>query len=274
MSDKVETRNVKNNASKKGNKDLLFLKSDGIATIRLNRPGKKNSFTMDMIDQWVEALEKSRKDADVKVIVVTGTGDSFCSGADLAGLRDAENCAIDHKNMLWEQIHRVALIMEDIDKPIIAAVNGIAVGAGMDMALMFDLRFVADTARFSEGYIRIGVVPGDGGCYFLPRLVGVAKALELFWTGDFIDAREALRIGMVNRVYPADKLMEETYDFARKIADSPELAIRTTKRATYQSSRVELRTALDLISSHVGVIRTLKDNHEAVNKMMAKLSSK
>jgi len=180
MSDKVETRNVKNNASKKGNKDLLFLKSDGIATIRLNRPGKKNSFTMDMIDQWVEALEKSRKDADVKVIVVTGTGDSFCSGADLAGLRDAENCAIDHKNMLWEQIHRVALIMEDIDKPIIAAVNGIAVGAGMDMALMCDLRFVADTARFSEGYIRIGVVPGDGGCYFLPRLVGVAKALELF----------------------------------------------------------------------------------------------
>lgn len=274
MSDKVETRNVKKSAAKKGNEDLLFLKSDGIATIRLNRPGKKNSFTMDMIDQWVEALEKSRKDADVKVIVVTGTGDSFCSGADLAGLRDAENCAIDHKNMLWEQIHRVALIMEDIDKPIIAAVNGIAVGAGMDMALMCDLRFVADTARFSEGYIRIGVVPGDGGCYFLPRLVGVAKALELFWTGDFIDAREALRIGMVNRVYPADKLMEETYDFARKIADSPELAIRTTKRATYQSSRVELRTALDLISSHVGVIRTLKDHHEAVNKMMAKLSSK
>jgi enoyl-CoA hydratase/carnithine racemase len=274
ISDDLGIKNAKKNASKQENQDLLFLKRDGVATIRLNRPGKKNAFTMDMIDLWVEALEKSKKDAAVKVIVVTGTGDSFCSGGDLTDLPDLKNGAVDHKNMLWEKIHRVALTMEDIDKPIIAAVNGIAVGAGMDMALMCDLRFVADTARFSEGYVRVGVVPGDGGCYFLPRLVGVAKALELFWSGDFIDAREALRIGMVNRVYPADKLMEETYDFARKIADGPGLVIRTTKRATYQSSRVDLRTALDLISSHVGVIRTSKDHHDAMKKMMAKLSNK
>lgn len=274
MSDDLGIKSATENISKQENQDLLFVNHDGVATIRLNRPGKKNSFTMDMIDLWLDALEKSRKDPEIKVIVVTGTGDSFCSGADLTGLPDVECCAVDHKNMLWEQIHRVALTMEDIDKPIIAAVNGIAVGAGMDMALMCDLRFVADTARFSEGYIRIGVAPGDGGCYFLPRLVGVAKALELFWTGDFIDAQEALRIGMVNRVYPADKLMEETYDFARKLADGPGLVIRTTKRATYQSCRTDLRTALDLISSHIGVIRTSKDHHDAMKKMLAKLSNK
>lgn len=260
--------------SRRENQDLLFLKSDGVATIRLNRPQKKNSFTMDMIELWVDALEESRTDPSVKVIMITGTEDSFCSGADLTGLPDMDSCAVDQKNMLWERIHRVALTIEDIDKPIIAAVNGIAVGAGMDMALMCDLRFAADTARFSEGYVKVGVAPGDGGCYFLPRLVGVAKALELFWTGDFIDAEEALRIGMVNRVYPADRLMKETYDFARKLAAGPDLVIRTTKRATYQSSRVDLRTALDLISSHIGVIRTSKEHHEAMKKMMARLSKK
>ncbi|MFB3926496.1 MAG: enoyl-CoA hydratase/isomerase family protein [Syntrophales bacterium] len=272
MPDDLLSKDSEEKTSRHREKDLLFLQDNGIATILLNRPRKKNSFTMEMIDLWVDALEVSRKDPEIKVIVVTGSGDSFCSGADLTGLPDVENCAVEHKNMLWEQIHRVALILEDIDKPVIAAVNGVAVGAGMDMALMCDLRFAADTASFSEGYVRIGVVPGDGGCYYLPRLVGIAKALELFWTGDFIDAGEALRIGMVNRVYPADKLIEETYRFARRLADGPGLAIRTTKRATYQSCRLDLRTALDLISSHVGVIRTSKDHHDAMKRMMAKLS--
>lgn len=255
--------------------DLLFLKEDGVATIRLNRPGKKNSFTMEMIAEWIAALEACRRDPGIKVIVVTGTGDAFCSGADLTNIPDSRNYGpVEHKNMLWEQVQRIALVLEDIDKPVIAAVNGVAVGAGLDMALMCDLRFAADTARLSEGYVKAGLVPGDGGCYFLPRLVGTAKALELFWTGDFIDAQEALRIGMVNRVYPAGKLMEETYLFARRLAAGPGLIIRTTKRAVYQSSRVDLRTALDLISSHMGVIRTSKDHLDAMDRMMNKLTGK
>lgn len=228
---------------------------------------------MDMIDLWVSALEECKKDSAIKVIVVTGTGDSFCCGVDLSSLPDP-NRVVNQKNMLWERVHRVALTMEDIDKPTIAAVNGMAIGAGMDMALMCDLRFAADSAQFSEGYVRVGVVPGDGGCYFLPRLVGISKALELFWTGDFVKADEALRLGIINRVYPADKLMENTYDFARKLAESPELVIRTTKRATYQSSRTDLRTALDLISSHVGVIRTSKDHRLLMKNTLARLEKK
>jgi enoyl-CoA hydratase/carnithine racemase len=228
-----------------------------------------------MIREWNKILEDWRIDSEVKVIIVTGAGDAFCSGVDLTAAANREKQGpVEHKNVLWELIHRIPLSLEDIDKPVIAALNGVAVGAGLDMALMCDLRFAADTARLSEGYIKAGLVPGDGGCYYLPRLVGVAKALELFWAGDFIEAQEALRIGMVNRVYPANKLMEETYDFARKLAKGPSLIIQTIKRATYQSSRVDLRTALDLISSHMAVIRSSKDHQEVMKAMMEKLKSK
>jgi 2-(1,2-epoxy-1,2-dihydrophenyl)acetyl-CoA isomerase len=128
---------------------------------------------------------------------------------------------------------------------------------------MCDLRFAADTARFSEGYIKAGLVPGDGGAYYLPRLVGIAKALELLWTGDFIDAQEAWRIGMVNRIYPSDQLIDETYKFVHRLSEGPIAVIRMIKRATYQSSRIDLKTALDLISSHMGVIRESADSQKA-----------
>jgi 2-(1,2-epoxy-1,2-dihydrophenyl)acetyl-CoA isomerase len=131
---------------------------------------------------------------------------------------------------------------------------------------MCDLRFVAETARFSEGYVKVGLVPGDGGAYFLPRLVGVSKALELLWTGDFIDAQEALRIGMVNRVYKDDELLKQTLGFADRLAQGPSAVLRTIKRATYQSSRTDLRTALDLISSHMAVIRESEDSRQAFQK--------
>ncbi|HMK64844.1 MAG TPA: enoyl-CoA hydratase/isomerase family protein [Thermodesulfobacteriota bacterium] len=252
--------------------DILFKAENGIATITLNQPEKKNAFNMGMIERWAQALVEWRTDPNVKVIVLTGTGDAFCSGVDLgSNTNRVEMGPYDHKSVLWDKIHRIALALEDLDKPVIAAVNGVAVGAGLDMALMCDIRFAADTARMSEGYVRVGLVPGDGGCYFLPRLVGLAKALELLLTGDFIDAQEALRIGMVNRVYPADKLMQETYAYARKIADGPSLIIQTIKRATYQSSRSDLRTALDLISSHMGVVRSTEDHRRTMAAAMERL---
>ena len=255
--------------------EILFRKENMVATILLNRPARKNALTFGMITQWIKALEEFRIDPEVRVIVITGAGDAFCSGIDLITTPDMEKQGpVDQKNILWELIQRLPLTLEDICKPVIAALNGVAVGAGLDLALMCDLRFAADTARLSEGYIKAGLVPGEGGCYYLPRLVGVAKALELFWTGDFIDAQEALRIGMVNKVYPADKLMEETYNFAGRLAKGPSLIIQTIKRATYQSSRVDLQTALDLISSHAAVIWSSKDHQEAMKAMIEKLKSK
>ena len=212
-------------------------------------------------------------DPEVKVIVLTGAGDAFCSGVYFTPPPEgaAEETPFEFKSRLWDRIHRIPLILEDTDKPVLAALNGVAVGAGLDMALMCDLRFAAESARFSEGYVKVGYVPGDGGAYYLPRLVGVAKSLELFWTGDFVSAAEALRIGMVNRVFPDDKLMEETYRFARRLADGPTRVIQMIKRAVYQSSRTDLRTALDLVSSHMGVIFTTEDSRAARSASMARL---
>ena len=140
----------------------------------------------------------------------------------------------------------------------------------MDMALMCDMRFAARSARFSEGYIRVGLVPGDGGCYYLPRLVGTAKALELLLSGDFIDGGEAERLGVVNRVYDDDRLMDETYAFAERLAAGPPIATRMIKRAVYQSAQSDLRTALDLISSHMAVVTSTEDSKEAFQSFREK----
>jgi enoyl-CoA hydratase/carnithine racemase len=200
----------------------------------------------------------------VNVIVVTGAGRAFCAGGDVARMGEGEPTPLEHKNQLWEHIHRVPKTLETIDKPVIAMVNGLAVGAGMGMCVMCDARLAAASARFSTGYVRVGLVPGDGDTYFLPRLVGAAKALELLWTADFIEAGEALRLGIVNRVVADAELREVTYAFARQIADGPQVPIRMIKRLVYQSLRLDLRTHLDLVSSHMAVVRRTADHAEGV----------
>lgn len=244
--------------------DLEYTVADGIGTILLNRPEVKNAFTLEMIDEWARVLVAARTDPAVRVVVVTGAGDAFCSGVDLAEFGNVAEASLERKRFLTDRVHRVAYALEDLDKPVIAAVNGVAVGAGMDMALMCDIRLASRSARLSEGYIRVGLVPGDGGCYFLPRLVGVAKALELLWTGDFVDGEEAHRLGIVNQVYPDDEFAGAWSAFARRIAERPPVNVRMIKRATYQSARTDLRTALDLISSHMAVVQGTDDSAEAM----------
>lgn len=246
--------------------DLEYSVKNGVGTILLNRPARKNAFTLAMIDEWAQILQGARIDPDVRVIVLTGAGDAFCSGVDLGRYDDQDKrpTPLERKQHLTDRIHRIPYALDDLDKPVIAAMNGVAVGAGLDMALMCDIRILARSARLSEGYIRVGLVPGDGGCYFLPRLVGTAKALELMLTGDFIDADEAERLGIANHVVDDDEFASTVDGMARKIADGPPVAVRTIKRAVYQSSRVDLRTALDLISSHMGVVTATDDSAEAM----------
>jgi len=209
----------------------------------------------------------------VRVIVLTGAGDkAFCSGVDLAAISNANPnlTPLERKSQLHDEIHQVAHALADLDKPVIASINGVAVGAGLDMALMCDMRIMSTSARVSESYIKVGLTPGDGGAYFLPRIVGTAKALELLLTGDFIDAEEALRIGLVNRLATPETLAAETERFARSIADHAPVTVRTIKRATYQSAEVDLRTALDLISSHFAVVAATEDAAEALHAMKDK----
>ncbi len=253
--------------------DLEWSVADGVATIRLNRPERRNAFTLDMVREWAEHLRLARTDPDVRVVVLTGTGNkAFCSGVDLSSISNANPhlTPLERKSQLHEEIHRVALELEALDKPVIASINGAAVGAGLDMALMCDLRVAARSAKLSEGYVKVGLTPGDGGAYYLPRLVGTSKALELLLTGDFIDADEALRIGLVNRVVDDADLADATRALAEQIAAGPPVTIRMIKRATYQSANIDLRTALDLISSHFAVVAATDDAAEALSAMSEK----
>ena len=254
--------------------DLLYEVKDRVATITLNRPDKLNAFTSGMIEAWAKSLQEAQADDGVNVVVVTGAGRAFCAGGDVGRMGSGEPTPLDHKNQLWQGIHNVPKILEAMDKPVIAMVNGVAVGAGMGMCLMCDIRIASDEARFSTGYVRVGLVPGDGDTYFLPRLVGPAKALELLWTADFVDAIHAERLGIVNRVVPASELADETYALARRIADGPQVPIRMIKRLVYQSMKLDLRTHLDLVSSHMAVVRQTADHAEGVQAFKEKRAPK
>src|SRR2546422_148970 len=244
--------------------DLLYEAKDKIATLTLNRPDKLNAFTGPMIDAWAQALGEAQADDNVNVVIVTGAGRAFCAGGDVGRMRQGEPSALEGKNSLWEGVHRVPKTLEAMDKPVIAMVNGLAVGAGMGMCVMCDMRVAAESARFSTGYVRVGLVPGDGDTYFLPRLVGAAKALELLWTADFIEAPEAHRLGIVQRVAPDAQLREVTYALARQLADGPQIPIRMIKRLVYQSLRLDLRTHPDLLSSHMSIVRQTAHHAEGV----------
>jgi len=238
---------------------------DGVAVITLNRPDKLNAFTSTMLLAWADALQQCAERQDVRVVVLTGAGKGFCSGGDVRAMNEkAEGGAFERKQSLAQRVHRIPLIMETFEKPVLVAVNGVAAGAGMDMALMGDIRIAARSARFSESYIRVGLFAGDGGTWYLPRIVGMSKALELLWTGRFVNAEEAERMGIVSRVVDDDRLMEETCALACQIAAQSPLAVQMIKRAAYQSARMDLRTHLDMASSHMAAICSTEDHREAL----------
>ena len=249
---------------------ILYEKSDGVATITLNRPERTNAFTNTMIREWAQALEDARLDPDVRAVIVTGAGRGFCAGVDLRGdsgvpetaRRDAPPSAADRRNWLRDTVHNVPRQVAILDKPYIAAVNGPAVGAGMDMCSMADMRIASIDARFSMGYVRVGLVPGDGGCYYLPRIVGLAKALELIWTADFIDAQEALRIGYVSQVVPADELMSTARALAERIAKGPAVAVQLAKRLVYRGLNSDALEALEAAGQAMAIVQSTEDARE------------
>ncbi|QDL38683.1 enoyl-CoA hydratase/isomerase family protein [Rhodoferax sediminis] len=244
---------------------LKFEIDQGIATITLNRPEKLNAFTDEMLETWLAVLEDARTNPEVRVIVMTGTGRAFTTGGDVEGFSaSAKQTAAGIRKRLVEGIQRLPRKLAEIDKPVIAALNGFATGGGLDIALACDIRFAAESARFAETYAKMGLIPGAGGAYLLPRIVGTAKALELFWSCDWVEAREAERIGLVNKVFPDADLMEGTYAFARKVADGAPLAVQTIKRVVRLGLDKDLGTALDIVASSMPIVRTSEDHQEAL----------
>jgi 2-(1,2-epoxy-1,2-dihydrophenyl)acetyl-CoA isomerase len=255
--------------------DLEISTIDRVMVARLNRPEKKNALSEDMLDALSDALRSANDDPAIGSFVITGSGDAFCSGGDLGRrAQEGDPTPLERKMRLQKVTHQVQFAIEDFEKPLIAAVNGAAVGAGMDVALACDFRTAGASARFSEGYIRVGLLPGNGGCYFLPRLVGTARALELLWTGDFVGAREALECGLVNHVHPDDELMDKTLLLARRLADGPPIQIRDIKKLVYQSLRTDLRTSLNSVSAHMAVVQSTDDYKEAIKAFKEKRTPK
>ena len=239
--------------------------AEGVATITLNRPDKLNAFTGEMLEKWLISLEDARTNPEVRVIVMTGTGRAFTTGGDVEGFSaSAKQTAAGIRKHLVDGIQRLPRKLAEIDKPVIAALNGFATGGGLDIALACDIRFAAESARFAETYAKMGLIPGAGGAYLLPRIVGTAKALELFWSCDWVEAREAERIGLVNQVFPDAELMDRTYAFARKVADAAPLAVQAIKRVVRLGLDKDLGTALDIVASTMPIVRASEDHQEAL----------
>ena len=238
-----------------------------VATITLNRPERMNAFSPLMIAEWADAIRRTSEDGDARVLVVTGAGRAFSAGMDLkeraeANARSDAPTPIDRRNDLRLRVHRIAQALQYLDKPYIAAVNGAAIGAAMDMTSMADVRFAADTARFAMGYVNIGLIPGNGGAWLLPRIVGVTRALELLWSGELFDAQRALDIGYVSRVVPADSLMDETYAYARKLAEGPPIAMQMAKRLVYRGLNQSFLEALEASQAAMTIAQSTEDARE------------
>jgi enoyl-CoA hydratase/carnithine racemase len=248
--------------------------ADGVALVRLNRPEKANCFNMTMIAACVTLVGRLTADDAVKVIVLTGVGRVFCAGGDIDELEEVTKAGPPRTAPYLRDIQRVPLAFERCDKPVIAAVNGAARGAGMDVAMMCDLRIAGASANFAQSYIDLAVIPGDGGAWLLPRLIGLAKSLEMIWTGAPISAQEAERIGLVNRVVPDAELLDASLDMARRIAAQPTAAIRMGKRAAIHGLTATLSGHLDAVSSHMAVLYEHPDFRSRLANLQTRLKAR
>jgi 2-(1,2-epoxy-1,2-dihydrophenyl)acetyl-CoA isomerase len=230
---------------------VLTAHADAVGTITLNRPDKLNAFAGQMRQELMEAVRELAADGAVRVLVITGAGRAFCAGADIAYMRELlERREGDAFRALVEAGRAVVTTIRETPKPVVASVNGPAAGGGANLALACDVRIASDRASIGQTFNRIGLHPDWGGTYFLPRLVGAARALELVFTGEMVDAAEAVRLGLFNRVVPHERLAAETAAFARALAAKPPVALALAKRAIYAGERRDLQAMLDMELEH------------------------
>lgn len=225
---------------------LLEAKQNGIATLVMNRPDRLNALNNELAMALNNALGRVAEDESVRVVVLTGAGRAFCAGGDLGliGKGRASGAAKELEPLLRAGM-QVVVRMRTMPQPVIAAVNGAAAGAGMNIALAADIRIAAEEASFGQNFAKVGLFPDYGGTYFLPQLVGPAKAAEFFYTGDMIDAKTALSLGIVNQIVPAAQFEGEVKNLAQKIAQGPPLPIRAVKKTLFGDERKALEDAME-----------------------------
>lgn len=257
---------------------LVLAERDGaVLTLTLNEPERRNPISdLPMIDALVAALQSADADVGVRVVILTGAGTAFSSGGDLkkmvvgAGMRDALP-ALTRPNYK-HGIQRLPLLFQALDVPVVAAVNGPAIGAGCDLACLCDVRIAGDSARFAESFVKVGLIPGDGGAWLLPRIVGFSKASELALTGETIDAQAALACGLVSRVVPDAELMAAAREVADKIAANPPHAVRMTKRLLREGQTTSLQTLLEMSAAMQALAHATADHEEAIAAFAARRS--
>ena len=258
---------------------FLQLDRDGaILTVTMNQPETRNALTGNTaVEEFEKLCDDVRRDPSVKVIILTGAGPIFSSGGNVKDMKRFFDDALT-PDMIREEyrqgIQRIPNAMHQLDVPVICAVNGPAIGAGLDLTCMCDIRIAADNATFAESFVRVGIVPGDGGAWLLPRAVGLAKASEMAFTGEAINAQEALACGLVSRVVPADQLLAEANKLAAKIAANPGAVMRMTKRLLREGQLASLASLLEMSAGFQAIAHKTADHREAVTAFIEKRAPK
>jgi enoyl-CoA hydratase/carnithine racemase len=253
---------------------LLYERDGAVVTLTMNQPDIRNVLTGNTAaTEFVDVCAKVSADTSVKVVIITGAGPVFSSGGNVKDMRrffeqDIAPAAI--REWYRQGIQRIPLALYNLDVPTIAAVNGPAIGAGCDLACMCDIRIASETATFAESFIRVGIVPGDGGAWLLPRAVGLSKAAEMSFTGDAIDANEALACGLVSRVVAAEKLLDEANALAARIARNPGPTLRMTKRLLREGQHARLDSLLELSAGFQALAHKTPQHREAVMAFIEK----
>ncbi len=248
---------------------------DSIATLTLNRPERLNALDNETFAELAAVLPVLSERADVGVLLVTGAGRAFCAGGDVKGQPTRFGWEGDRHLSRIRAIHfGVVKILATMEKPTLALINGVAAGGGLSLALACDLRLAGKSARFGAGFRRVALSVDMGLSYLLPRAVGTAKALEILYTGELIDAEEALRIGLINRVVPDSSLLDQGLSVARSIASGPPLALRNAKHAVRKGAESDLDAALELEADLQSICLLSKDHREGVEAFLEKREPK
>jgi enoyl-CoA hydratase/carnithine racemase len=255
--------------------EFLIYEQDGpIVILTMNQPEKRNPLTGNSaVPEFLAAIDRIHDDRSVRCVILTGNGPSFSAGGDIREMKrqsTPEVSEMEIRNQYQRGIQRLTTALFNLEVPVIAAVNGHAIGAGLDLACMCDIRIASETAKFAESFVRIGIVPGDGGAWLLQRIVGMSRAAELTFTGDTIDAQQALAWNLVSRVVPHDELMASARELAGRIAQNPSNGLRLTKRLMRESIHSHLGTVLELSATFQAISHKTPDHSEAVNAFLEK----
>ena len=248
---------------------VTYEQDGGVVTLTLNEPDTRNALSDAIIDAIVAHVARINADLSVGCVILTGAGEGFSSGGNVKKMKDRATVSkpmtpTEVRRYYHQGIQRIPLALYGLEAPSIAAVNGAAIGAGLDLATMCDIRIAARGAKFGESFLRVGLLSGDGGAWFLPRAVGLSKAYEMTFTGDFIDGEEAARIGLVSKVVDDAELMNEARKLAQRIAAHPVQSSRASKRLIRDSQHVPLHTSLDMAAANQALVQTTQDYKEAI----------